>query len=133
MRRLFYILAVFAVCCACSGVSREWQAATAAQQYYNYLAEGDAVRFLEGKIGIDSLPADYCEQLLKAIEQYRDDMQQKHNGLVSVLISDNTDQKADTTQANAEVMAYLILCFGDSTREEIVVPMVEADGQWRMK
>ncbi|MBQ2208508.1 MAG: hypothetical protein II404_00910 [Prevotella sp.] len=133
MKHLLFILAIFAVCCACSGDSRERQAAIAAQQYFNHLTEGDAVRFLEGKIGIDSLPADYCEQLLKAIEQYRDDMQQKHGGLVNVLISDNTDQKSDTAKANPEVLAYLILCFGDSTQEEIVVPMVEADGQWLMK
>jgi hypothetical protein len=26
-----------------------------------------------------------------------------------------------------------VLCFGDSTNEEIAVPMVERNGAWRMK
>ena len=28
---------------------------------------------------------------------------------------------------------FLLLCFGDSTREEVVVPMVEGPSGWRMK
>ena len=28
---------------------------------------------------------------------------------------------------------FLVLCFGDSVNEEIVVPMVERQGRWRMK
>jgi hypothetical protein len=28
---------------------------------------------------------------------------------------------------------FLVLCFGDSVNEEIVVPMVERNGNWRMK
>jgi hypothetical protein len=28
---------------------------------------------------------------------------------------------------------FLVLCFGGSTNEEIVVPMVERNGSWKMK
>ena len=34
MKHLLYMLSTVAVLCACSGVSREWQAATEAQKYY---------------------------------------------------------------------------------------------------
>jgi hypothetical protein len=27
----------------------------------------------------------------------------------------------------------LMLCYGDSTTEEVVVPMIERDGRWMMK
>lgn len=118
---------------SCSGDSREWQAATAAQAYYEQLAQGNAVRFLEGKAGVEQLPADYCEQLLKAVEQYHEDMQEKHGGLSHVRISDNTLLLADTAKVQPVVKAFLILCYSDSTQEEIVVPMVEAGGEWRMK
>ena len=41
--------------------------------------------------------------------------------------SARTDSVAGYTQA------FLILCFADSTQEEVVVPMVEHAGRWRMK
>jgi len=127
----FPVLTV-ALLLACSGVTREWEAATAAQKYYELLSKGDAVRFMEGKAGVDSLPADYCEQLLKAVEQYQSEIQQKHSGLREVRISDNGGQ-ADTLQNHPYVKAFLILCYGDSTEEEVVVPMIEEHGTWRMK
>ena len=39
--------------------------------------------------------------------------------------------KTDTLQKYTNV--FMMLCFGDSTNEEIVVPMVERDGRWMMK
>ena len=44
---------------ACNEVSPEQQAAEAAKSYYDQLVEGYAEGFLEGKAGVDSLPADY--------------------------------------------------------------------------
>ena len=133
MKRLLYIFAVFAALCACSDTKPEWQAALAAQKYYTFLAEGSATRFLEGKAGIDSLPDDYCEQLLKAVEQYHAEIQQKHGGLRQILISDNTLSGSDTLGTLPYVKAFLILCYNDTTQEEIVVPMVQENGTWRMK
>ena len=134
MKHLLYMLSTVAVLCACSGVSREWQAATEAQKYYEYLAAGDAVRFLEGKAGSSQLPAAYGEQLLKAIEQYLEEIKQKHGGILSVRISDNSVNPDDTTHADSLVNAFLILCYADSTQEEILVPMVQvSEGEWRMK
>ena len=142
VKRILQCVAVLSVV-ACAGETAEWQAATQARQYYESLAEGDAVRFLEGKAGIEHQPADYGEQLLKAVEQYRDERERKHGGIRSVRISDNTLQGAvqkgrgkdcDCRQADGTVKAFLILCYGDSTQEEILVPMVEVkDGEWRMK
>ena len=134
MKHLLYILSAVAVLCACSGVTPEWQAATEAQKYYEYLAAGDAVRFLEGKAGSSELPAAYGNQLLKAVEQYQEDIKQKHGGILSVRISENSGTPADTAHAASVVKAFLILCYADSTQEEIVVPMVQVDeGEWRMK
>ena len=95
---------------------------------------GDAVRFLEGKAGSSQLPAAYGEQLLKAIEQYQEEIKQKHGGILSVRISDNSVNPDDTTHADSLVNAFLILCYADSTQEEILVPMVQvSEGEWRMK
>jgi hypothetical protein len=42
-----------------------------------------------------------------------------------------SNAKTDTIQKYTNV--FLVLCYGDSTNEEIVVPMVEREGRWRMK
>ena len=129
-------LTLHVVCCGCL-VRLFWcftRVATEAQKYYEYLAAGDAVRFLEGKAGSSQLPAAYGEQLLKAIEQYQEEIKQKHGGILSVRISDNSVNPDDTTHADSLVNAFLILCYADSTQEEILVPMVQvSEGEWRMK
>ena len=117
---------------ACSSSSPEEQAAESAKAYYDLLVEGDAVRFLENKLGVDTLPADYGEQLLAAVCQYQADIQKKHGGLREVRIADNPGQ-CDTLQGTPLVHAFLLLCYADSTQEEVTVPMVEREGQWLMK
>ena len=117
---------------SCSGASPEEEASKAAKEYYDLLAEGDAVRFLENKAGVDSMPADYGEQLLAAVCQYQADIQKKHGGLREVRIADNPGQ-CDTLQGTPLVHAFLLLCYADSTQEEVSVPMVEREGQWLMK
>ena len=101
----------------------------AAKGYYTHLAAGEYEQFLEGKAGSDSLPDDYREQLVAAYAQFMDRQQREHGGIGEVRISSaRTDTLLHCTNA------FLILCFGDSTQEEIVVPMVEhGDGRWRMK
>ncbi len=136
-RFVFGFVVSFLLLCACSGVTEEWQAASAAKDYYDCLVEGNTTGFLEGKAGIDDLPDAYAEQLLKAVEQYQADMQQKHGGLREVRIVDNhylndhQDMYRDTTLHY--IYAYLLLCYGDSTQEEITVPMVKQDDKWHMK
>ena len=138
MRKFIFLfsLFVFTILCACSGVTPEWQAANAAKDYYDCLKDGNAIGFLEGKAGVDSQPSGYGEQLLKAVKQYHADLQQKHGGLREVRIVDERYQQ-DSSELCDTILhftyAYLMLCYGDSTQEEIVVPMIEHDGQWLMK
>ena len=114
----------------CSGSSSEQQAAEAAQGYYQRLLDGYPDGFLAGKAAYDQLPADYRDQLVKANEQYMKDIQQKHNGLRSVVVSPNVGRKDSTLHV---VYAFLLLSYGDSTEEEVTVPMVQVDGEWKMK
>ena len=124
----FFILNLI-VLCACSSTPEE-QAARAARGYYQCLIDDRPEEFLQGKANADSLPDSYRAQLLKAINQYRAEMLDKHNGLNEVQVSDNVARR--DTSLNL-TYAFLLLCYGDSTEEEITVPMVERDGQWLMK
>lgn len=112
----------------CSNTSPEELASLAAKGYYDHLLNGEYDHFLEGKIGADSIPNDYRDQLLIAYKQFVSLQEKDHHGIREIRIS---NVKTDTLQKYTNV--FLILCFGDSTNEEIVVPMVEHNGSWRMK
>jgi hypothetical protein len=129
LRSSFFILHLI-ILCACSSSTPEEQAARAARAYYQHLIDDRPAEFLQGKADADSLPDSYRAQLLMAINQYRADMLDKHNGLREVQVSENVGRRDTSLHLT---YAFLLLCYGDSTQEEITVPMVERDGQWLMK
>ena len=116
------------LCMACANPSREELASIAAKGYYMHLVNGEYEAFLEGKDGTDSLPDDYRDELLTCYRQFMAQQNRDHHGILDIRVSNAT---TDTTLNYTNV--FLVLCFGDSVNEEIVVPMVERNGSWRMK
>jgi hypothetical protein len=113
---------------SCAQPTPEELAGLAAQGYYRHLVAGEYEQFLEGRVGADSLPDDYREQLLAGYRQFMAQQQRDHQGIRDVHVTSAT---TDTVAGHTNVM--LVLSFGDSIDEEIVVPMVERNGSWRMK
>ena len=128
MRALPVISVILLLFLACSGPSPEELASLAAKGYYDHLLKGEYTLFLEGKSGADSLPDAYREQLLTTYRQFMALQDKNHHGIREVRIS---NARTDTLLKYTNV--FLVLCFGDSTNEEVVVPMVEHEGRWRMK
>ena len=130
MRKLVYlVLLVFLVqLAACSSPTREELASLAAKGYYQHLIEGDFDHFLEGRVMADSLPDDYRSQLIDGYSQFLDQQVQARGGIKEVRVS-----RAFTDSSQQYTSVLLMLCYGDSTSEEVVVPMVEHDGRWMMK
>ena len=126
MRKLI-CLVVLVIVAACSSPTKEELASLAAKGYYQHLIDGDYDHFLEGREFADSLPADYRSQLIDCYSQFLA-QQQARGGIREVRIS---RAFTDSTQQYTSVL--LMLCYGDSTTEEVVVPMVERDGRWMMK
>lgn len=138
MRRLLILCTWSALLLACSSATPEEQAAQAAKEYYDLLLEDNTVDFMAGKAGIESMPGEYCEELLAATKRYVSDINRRHNGLREVRISPNVgrlDSLPGKSSQPTEVFthAFLLLCYSDSTQEEITVPMVKRDGQWLMR
>ena len=128
MKYLTAFFLALLLCMACANPSPEELASIAAKGYYMHLVKGEYEAFLEGKEGADSLPDDYREQLLTSYRQFMEQQNQAHHGILDIRVSNAT---TDTTLHYTNVC--LVLCFGDSVNEEIVVPMVERNGSWRMK
>ena len=128
-RRVLISLMMIVGIISCSGVSSEELASLAAKGYYEHLIHGEYEQFLEGKAGMKSHEGnEYWGQLLDNCHQFMSQQEKSHRGVREVRV---VNAKTDTIQKYMNV--FMVLCFGDSTNEEIVVPMVEHNGRWFMK
>ena len=133
--RKFAVIVLLAVLAACGSTTKEELASLAAKGYYDHLIHGEYEQFYEG-MDQRTLPdgttlsdeAVYRSQMLDNLRQFMARQAQEHRGVLEVRVSNAT---TDTVQQLTNV--FLVLCFADSTNEEIVVPMVERQGTWRMK
>lgn len=129
MRKLLYItLFMIVAACTSKGVDQGEVAARAAKEYYGYLLQGDVASFVDGHYRPDSIPDTYREQLITNTKMYVNQQNEEHRGIKDIRI---VDAKTDMQKHAANV--FLVLSFGDSTSEEIVVPMVESDGVWYLR
>ena len=115
----------------CGGATPEEMASLAAKGYYEHLMRGEYRQFLEGKyfVPLDTVGTiDRMEEHEVNLRQFMSQQEKAHHGIREVRIS---NAQTDTVQKVTNV--FLVLCYGDSINEEIVVPMVEREGKWRMK
>ena len=122
-------MVLLAVLAACGNATKEELAALAAKGYYDHLIHGEYEQFYEGmdQRALSEEPA-YRSQMLDNLRQFMAHQEQAHRGVLEVRVS---NAATDTVQQLTNV--FLVLCFADSTNEEVVVPMVERHGAWRMK
>ena len=114
---------------SCGNPTPEEQASLAAKGYYEHLIHGEYEQFLQGKAGLHKhSEEDFWNQLRDNCHQFVHQQEQAHRGIHEVKV---VNAKTDTLQKYTNV--FMMLCFGDSTNEEIVVPMVECDGRWYMR
>ena len=114
---------------ACSeNPTPEEQAMRTAKAYYDDLLAGRYDRFLMGRAGTEGIPEGYREQLMDSYKQFMAEQREKHGGIRSVAVNN-----AVVDSAQHLIQVFLILRFGDATQEEIVVPMVEKNGEWKIK
>ncbi len=103
-------------------------AGIAAKGYYDLLLEGKYEEYVEGFNQPYRIPRGYHEQLLLNAQMYVEQQQVERKGMKHV---DVLRAKADTARRVAEV--FLQVAYGDSSKEQIVVPMVEVKGEWKMR
>ena len=124
------MLAMLVLLASCGSATKEELASLAAKGYYDHLIHGEYEQFYEGLADGTTLSTDsaYRSQMLDNLRQFMAQQEQAHRGVLEVRVSNAT---TDTVQQLTNV--FLVLCFADSTNEEVVVPMVERNGAWRMK
>ena len=125
----FVFLSLFVLSFSCTrDVDQAEVAARVAKQYYDQLLQGQYESFVDGTFREDSIPDSYRTQLIENARMFVGNQQEAHGGICEVRI---VNALADTALHSANV--FLLFCFGDSTSEEMVVPMVQHKGVWMMK
>ena len=132
MRRLVIITIGFvaaAVIYSCRGNKTvDFAAANAAKDYYDQLIKEKYDAFVDGMNMPERIPDSYRQQLEDNARMFVGEQQKAHGGLREVRVVNCVNDSVDVS-----AHAFLMLCFGDSTIEEVVVPMVKRDGRWLMK
>ena len=120
---------LLALALACSSEKKQdFAAANAAKDYYDCLIEGRFDEFVNGMNFPNAIPAGYRSQLEDNARMFVHEQERSHQGLSAVRVVNCVNDSAHTA-ANA----LLMLCYADSTVEQVVVPMVKRDGRWYMK
>ena len=125
MRKLFVLALVLTLMVSCKREASAPQAA--AERYYGYLAKGDVDAYMRGMADYDQLPEEYRSQLRDMFLQYLDHERQERNGILSA------KALRDTLVTPSESHVFLEVQFGDSTCEQVSLPLVLTDKGWRMK
>lgn len=122
-----YLITALSACS--SGQSKpDVAAALAAKDYYDSLTNGGYEYFTDMHYRKERIPESYRKQLVDNTKMFLAEMEKTHGGIKEVIMQ---NCKNDSLGTSAE--AYLIICFADSTKEEIVVPMVKVKDKWMMR
>ena len=131
MRQLLFFL-FLPLIIACSSQPSEPDAAqlaaNAAKAYYEQLLKGDYGSFVDGRYQPTELPESYRQQLIANAKMFVGQEEKEHKGIKSVSVADG---RADTAKHVAN--AFLTFSYGDGTKEQVVVPMVEVKKVWYMR
>lgn len=132
MDKIIYLLlsfvVVFVSCGRDEGTDEGELAAVAAKGYYDDLQKGKYEEFVDARYQPDSIPGSYRDQLIDNAKMFIGQQKEEHRGIKEVRI---VNAKADTLHHTANV--FLVFAYGDSTSEQVVVPMVKAKGVWKMR
>lgn len=123
---LFCVMSLFA--CKEKAPDPGYYAGIAAKGYYDMLLEGKYDEFVEGQNMPHRIPEGYRQQLVLNAKMFVEQQKDEHRGIKDFQV---LDAKADTAHHVADV--YLTVTYGDSTKEQIVVPMVEVENKWKMR
>ncbi len=119
---------LLAASCRKEEVKPEDVALQAAKAYYDQLLQGDYAAYVDGTLKGDSVPPAYRRQLTLNMQMYMERQNAEHKGISKVEALRATPDTASHT-----VNAFLFVTYADSTKEEIVVPMVEKNGVWYLR
>ena len=96
--------------------------------YYELYRSGNYADYVKAMQSCDDKPADFCKQMADALKQHAARIKAEKGGAVGAEFL-RTELHAEHSAADA----YLSVTYGDSTKEEIILPLVFWQDKWRLK
>lgn len=131
MKKIFIVIIIFLSVgiLSCQKKNSDEEAANAAKQYYEQLLSGDYDSFISGMNLSDNVPDGYREQLLTNTKMFVAQQEQEHHGIKDIRVV-----RAELDSSGITAQVFLMFAYGDSTSEEILVPMIiQGNGKWLMQ
>ena len=127
---LVLLLSYLLTACSPGGKGEGLQPPTADEvmAYYELYRSGNYADYVKAMQSCDDKPADFCKQMADALKQHAARIKAEKGGAVSAEFL-RTELHAEHSAADA----YLSVTYGDSTKEEIVLPLVFWQDKWRLK
>ncbi len=130
MRKFVLLFVALLAFWSCSEKKGENEAEKAAKVYYGYLIDGKYENYVDAMVGSDSIPESYREQKITMIKQFVAQQKEERGGIQSVNVVRSV---IDTVKTSISADVYLEVNFGDSIREEVVMPLILDKGKWKMQ
>ena len=127
---LVLLISFLLAACSPGGKGSGVQPPTAKEvmEYYELYRSGNYAEYVKAMQSCDDKPADFCKQMADALKQHAARIKEEKGGTVSAEFL-RTELHAEHFAADA----YLSVTYGDSTKEEIVLPLVFWQEKWRLK
>ena len=127
---LVLLISFLLAACSSGGKGDELQPPTAKEvmEYYELYRSGNYAEYVKAMQSCDNKPADFCKQMADALKQHAARIKEEKGGTVSAEFL-RSELHAEHSAADA----YLSVTYGDSTKEEIVLPLVFWQDKWRLK
>ena len=129
MKKAAYFLLTLMLVLSCSEGGRDLSqfssdgARSAAEYFYELLANGQSQAYVDNMQESASMDTAKYSQFVDLMEQFLHEEKELRGGILSARAE--RDTMVDTVS-----MVYLNVHFGDSTREEIMLPVVYTRGRW---
>lgn len=129
MKKAAYFLLTLMLALSCSEGGRDLSqfssdgARSAAEYFYELLAKGQSQAYVDNMQESASMDTAKYSQFVDLMEQFLHEEKELRGGILSAKAE--RDTMVDTVS-----MVYLNVHFGDSTREEIMLPVVYTRGRW---
>lgn len=132
--RVLLVFALIFCLASCGGKKKdkkEVHAATPTEiavMAYEHLMHGEYDDYVRCVQAYDSIPPSYRESILNVLRQASSKTEKERKGIASVSGKDEITNDKGTFS-----LVRLDITFGDSTKEEIAVPVVKYNGKWRLQ
>ena len=111
-----------------SGDGLQPPSAKEVMEYYELYRNGNYAEYVKAMQSCDDKPADFCKQMADALKQHAARIKEEKGGTVSAEFM-RTELHAEHSACDA----YLSVTYGDSTKEEVILPLVFCQDKWRLK